>query len=160
MRASNASADVSEIRLRVNYSEIDQMGVVYHARYLVWLDVARTEHLRQSGMSYRELEERGLRMVVAELSVRYRQRARFDDPVRVRCWVRDVASRQVEFGYVVEHGEDGGCSSPRRRPCSRSTPACVRPGCPTRCAGCSARFPIPFRSKLPGRSRTPSGVDA
>src|SRR5919199_1505211 len=48
--------EVSETLVRVNYSETDQMGVVYHARYLVWLDIARTEHLRLSGMSYRELE--------------------------------------------------------------------------------------------------------
>ena len=47
---------ISELHVRVNYSEIDQMGVVYHARYLVWLDIARTEHLRLSGLSYKDLE--------------------------------------------------------------------------------------------------------
>jgi acyl-CoA thioester hydrolase len=83
------------------------MGVVYHARYLVWLDVARCDYLRQSGMSYRELEDAGLRLAVSEVVVRYRQPARYDDLVRVRCWVRDVASRRVEFGYAVEHAEDG-----------------------------------------------------
>jgi len=50
-------SSISETSVRVNYSETDQMGVVYHARYLVWLDVARCEHLRLSGMSYRELEQ-------------------------------------------------------------------------------------------------------
>ena len=50
---------VSETLVRVNYSETDQMGVAYHARYLVWLDIARTEHLRGCGASYRELEARG-----------------------------------------------------------------------------------------------------
>ena len=101
------SPEVSEIHVRVNYSETDQMGVVYHARYLVWLDVARTEHLRHSGMSYRELEAAGLRLVVSEVAVRYRQPARFDDSVRVRCWVRALASRQVEFGYALDHADDG-----------------------------------------------------
>ena len=72
--------DVSETAVRVNYSETDQMGVVYHARYLVWLDIARTEHLRLSGMSYRELEAAGLRLAVSEVAVRYRQPARYDDP--------------------------------------------------------------------------------
>jgi acyl-CoA thioester hydrolase len=100
------SPEVSEIRVRVNYSETDQMGVVYHARYLVWLDVARTEHLRASGMSYRDLEAGGLRLAVSEVAVRYRQPARYDDPVRVRCWVRDLASRRVDFGYAVEHDGD------------------------------------------------------
>jgi acyl-CoA thioester hydrolase len=99
--------DVSETLVRVNYSETDQMGVVYHARYLVWLDIARTEHLRQSGMSYRELERAGLRLVVGEVAVRYREPARYDDPIRIRCWVREVASRRIDFGYSVEHADDG-----------------------------------------------------
>ena len=97
---------VSETFVRVNYSETDQMGVVYHARYLVWLDVARTEHLRQCGMSYRDLEASGLRLAVSDVAIRYRQPARYDDPVRIRCWVRELASRKVEFGYAIEHAED------------------------------------------------------
>jgi acyl-CoA thioester hydrolase len=99
---------VTETLIRVNYSETDQMGVAYHARYLVWLDIARTEHLRRCGASYRELEARGLRLAVSQAAVRYRRPARFDDPVRIRCWVRALASRRVEFGYAVEHADDGG----------------------------------------------------
>ena len=49
------AARESVITVRVNYSETDQMGVVYHARYVVWLDMARTEHLREAGFSYKEL---------------------------------------------------------------------------------------------------------
>jgi acyl-CoA thioester hydrolase len=103
----SAGVAVSEVRVRVNYSEIDQMGVVYHARYLVWLDVARTEHLRLTGLSYRELEERGYRLVVAELGMRYLRGARYDDEVRVRCWVRELASRRVTFGYALDRVSDG-----------------------------------------------------
>ncbi len=98
---------VSATLVRVNYSETDQMGVVYHARYLVWLDIARTEHLRQRGMSYRELEESGLRLAVSEVTIRYRQPARYDDPIRIRCWVRGLASRKVDFGYAVDRADDG-----------------------------------------------------
>jgi acyl-CoA thioester hydrolase len=101
------SPAVSEILVRVNYSETDQMGVVYHARYLVWLDIARTEHLRGCGMSYRDLEAKGLRLAVSEVALRYRQPARYDDLVRVRCWVRGLASRRVDFGYVLERADDG-----------------------------------------------------
>lgn len=99
--------DVSETLVRVNYSETDQMGVVYHARYLVWLDIARTEHLRLAGMSYRDLEEAGLRLAVGEATIRYRRPARYDDRVRIRCWVRDLASRRIDFGYVLEQADDG-----------------------------------------------------
>lgn len=96
---------ISTIELRVRYAETDRMGVVYHANYLVWCDMARTEHLRQAGISYRELEDNGVLLAVIEAAVRYRAAARFDDTVRIQCWVRDIASRRVEFGYVLErHG--------------------------------------------------------
>jgi len=96
---------ISELHHRVNYSEIDQMGVVYHSRYVVWFDEARTEHIRRTGVSYRDLEAMGIRLVVGELRVRYRQPARYDDMVRVRCWVRDLASRRITFGYAVYRDE-------------------------------------------------------
>lgn len=92
---------------RVNYSEVDQMGVVYHAKYLVWLDVARCELLRQAGMSYRELEAKGFFLVVSEARLRYTRAARYDDEVRVKCWVREVGSRKVTFGYAIEHAGRG-----------------------------------------------------
>jgi acyl-CoA thioester hydrolase len=96
------ASGITVTQVRVNYSETDQMGVVYHARYIVWLDVARTEHLRQAGMAYRELESLGFRLAVADLAIRYRQPARYDDLIRVRCWVREIASRRVTFGYAIE----------------------------------------------------------
>ncbi len=98
---------ISEIIVRVNYSETDRMGVAYHGRYPVWLDMARTEHLRRTGVSYRELEDDGLLLAVSDLQVRYRRSVEYDDLVRVRCWVREIASRKVTFGYVVEHAERG-----------------------------------------------------
>ena len=98
---------VSELTVRVNYSEVDQMGVVYHARYVVWLDMARTEHLRRSGTSYRDVERSGYRLAVADLQMRFRQPARYDDLVTIRCWVSEVASRRVTFGYAIESADDG-----------------------------------------------------
>jgi acyl-CoA thioester hydrolase len=78
------------------------MGFVYHANYLIWMDMARTEHLRERGMSYKELEQQGTYLTVTEVRLRYRRPARYDDMIRVRCWVRDLASRRVTFGYAVE----------------------------------------------------------
>lgn len=83
------------------------MGFVYHANYLVWLDMARTEHLRDAGMSYRDLEARGVFLSVTDARVRYRRAAVYDDLVRIRCWVRDLASRRVTFGYAVERAASG-----------------------------------------------------
>jgi len=78
------------------------MGVVYHANYLIWFDRARTELMRETGVTYRELEQQGVYLAVSEVKVRYRAAARYDDLVQVRCWVRDLASRRVIFGYAVE----------------------------------------------------------
>jgi acyl-CoA thioester hydrolase len=97
---------VSSIEIRVSYAETDQMGVAYHGRYPVWLEMARTEHLRRTGTSYRDLEARGLLLSVTDLRIRFRRPARYDDLVTIRCWVRDLASRRVTFGYAVERSED------------------------------------------------------
>ncbi len=96
---------ISTIELRVRYAETDQMGVAHHASYLVWCEQARTDHMRALGVRYRALEERGIRLPVVEASLRYRQPARYDDRVAVRCWVRDVSSRRVTFGYAVERDD-------------------------------------------------------
>ena len=96
---------ITAVHHRVNYSETDQMGFVYHANYLVWMDMARTEHLREAGMSYRELEARGVFLAVTDVRIRYRSPGRYDDLIRVRCWVRDLASRRVTFGYAIERSE-------------------------------------------------------
>lgn len=81
------------------------MGVVYHANYLVWLDMARTEHLRERGVSYKELEAAGVYLAVTDVRIRYRRPARYDDLIRVRCWVRERGSRRVVFGYAVEQDD-------------------------------------------------------
>ena len=98
---------ISAVHHRVNYSETDQMGFVYHANYLIWMDMARTEHLRERGMSYKELEDQGTYLTVTDVHIRYRRPARYDDMIRVRCWVRELASRRVVFGYAVERAETG-----------------------------------------------------
>lgn len=101
-REPPARGATSEIEHRVTYAETDQMGVVYHANYLVWFEMARTEHLRNTGVTYRDLEAQGIFLAVVEAHVRYRAPARYDDFVRIRCWVSDAGSRRVTFGYEAE----------------------------------------------------------
>ncbi len=96
----------TSVEVRVRYAETDQMGVAHHANYLIWCELARTRHMAEQGVNYRDLEAGGLRLPVVELHMRYRAPARYDDVVRVRCWVRNVASRMVEFGYTLERQED------------------------------------------------------
>src|SRR5205807_7689876 len=71
-------------RIRVRYAETDQMGVVYYANYLVWFEVGRTDLLRESGWSYREMETDGYGLPVIEAHCMYRESARYDDELEVR----------------------------------------------------------------------------
>ncbi len=87
--------------LRVRYAETDQMGVVYHANYLVWCEVGRTDFIRAAGTSYAELEREGLRLAVADAQLRFIAPARYDDEIRVDTWVERVQSRAVTFGYEI-----------------------------------------------------------
>jgi acyl-CoA thioester hydrolase len=98
---------VSSSEFRVRYNETDQMGVAHHAVYLVWCEAARTDYMRQRGVSYRALEEQGLRLPVVAAQLRYRAPARYDDAIRVRCWVRETTKRRVTFGYAIDRPADG-----------------------------------------------------
>jgi acyl-CoA thioester hydrolase len=94
--------------LRVRYSETDQMGVVYHAHYLVWCEVARTDFIRTFGASYAELERQGLFLAVTEANIRYHASARYDDTIRVQVWLESVQTRAVTFGYRILRTEAAG----------------------------------------------------
>ena len=102
-RASPARTMIPEsvTELRVRYAETDQMGVVYHANYLIWCEIARTDLIRTFGASYRELEERGVRLAVSEASVRYIAAARYDDRIRVETRLSRVTSRTMIFDYTI-----------------------------------------------------------
>jgi acyl-CoA thioester hydrolase len=93
--------------LRVRYSETDQMGVVYHAEYLVWCEVARTDFIRAHGLPYSELERRGTVLAVAEATIRYHAPARYDDLIRIETRLSDVRSRAITFDYLIRNGQTG-----------------------------------------------------
>ena len=95
------------VEVRVRYGEADRMGFAYHAHYLHWCDIGRTEHLRQHGVRYRDLEDRGFLLAVGEASLRYLSPAKYDDLVRIVTWVTDVGSRRVTFEYRIERAADG-----------------------------------------------------
>jgi acyl-CoA thioester hydrolase len=101
---------VSEVRVR--YAETDQMGVAYHANYLVWCEVGRTDFIRALGVSYAGLEEQGVMLAVADAKVRFHASAKYDDVVRIETTLVAVRSRLVEFHYelfrVAAPGATGG----------------------------------------------------
>ena len=98
---------VRETKVRVRYAETDQMGVVYHANYLVWMELGRTEYGKPDGFVYSELEREGIVMTVVEANVRYLNAARYDEEVTVRTRIAESNARRVVFHYelVVVEGE-------------------------------------------------------
>jgi acyl-CoA thioester hydrolase len=97
-----------ETRLRVRYAETDQMGVVYHGNYLVWMEIGRVELCRASGVVYREMEERdGILLVVAEVNCRYSAPAHYDEEVIVRTTVEESNRRMIRFGYAMLEAGSG-----------------------------------------------------
>ena len=97
---------VAETRLRARYAETDQMGVVYYANYLVWMEVGRVELCKKLGFDYRDMERDGILMAVAEANCRYHSAARFDDEVVVRTWVEDANVRVIKFAYEMRAAGD------------------------------------------------------
>jgi acyl-CoA thioester hydrolase len=105
----NGAAAEGAVRLRVRYAETDQMGIVYHANYLVWCEIGRTELMRELGFPYAGVEAAGIRLAVAEASIRYRQAARYDDDILIRTRVLAAQSRAISFSYEL-YREDGGAA--------------------------------------------------
>ena len=91
--------------LRVRYAETDQMGVVYHANYLVWCEIGRTDLIRAIGMPYAEIEREGVMLAVSDVTMRFHASARYDDPIRIRTQVTLVRSRAVVFSYRIEQAD-------------------------------------------------------
>jgi len=86
--------------LRVRYCECDPMGVAHHAAYVPWLEIARTELLRDSGVTYSELEARGVFLVITRLECKYRRPAFYDDLLDVR--VKWIGGSRVKIEHEYE----------------------------------------------------------
>jgi len=120
------TASLSHVRVR--YAETDQMGVAYHGEYFAWFEVGRTDLLRGLGLTYRDLEARGLRLPVIEAHAKYLKPARYDDLLEIHTLVKDVGGASIRFGYEVRlagdetpalaHGETAHAAVDRDgRPC-------------------------------------------
>ncbi|MHB8869767.1 MAG: acyl-CoA thioesterase [Thermoleophilia bacterium] len=96
-----------DAHLRVRYAETDAQGVVYHANYLVFMEVGRGALARERGLPYSELEARGVNLLVARAELKYKASARYDDPLVVSTRVREVRGTFVTFEYRIVHGESG-----------------------------------------------------
>ena len=96
-----------KVKARVRYGETDQMGVVYHANYLSFFEIARTELIRLRGVAYSSLEEDGLRLMVTEAAMQYHAPGRYDDVLAITARLSESGPARVRFDYEVRRdGED------------------------------------------------------
>jgi acyl-CoA thioester hydrolase len=116
---------IRRTRVRVRYAETDRMGVVYYANYFVWFEVGRTDWLRQTGWTYRDMERDGISLPVIEAQCEYRQPARYDDEIEIATRGTLVTPVRVRFDYELSRAEEaiaGGHTvhaaiDPDGRPC-------------------------------------------
>ncbi len=94
------------IDIEVRYAETDQMGVVHHANYIVWFELARTRLCATSGFHYADIERLGYLLMVTGVESRYHRPARYGDVVQVHCWCERLGSRGLRFAYEVRKGDE------------------------------------------------------
>jgi acyl-CoA thioester hydrolase len=85
--------------IRVRYAETDQMGYCYYGNYASYFEVARVEALRQRGISYKELEQKGILLPVKKLEITYHQPAKYDDLLEIRTQIVQLEGVRIGFKY-------------------------------------------------------------
>jgi acyl-CoA thioester hydrolase len=105
--ATTAGPRIHEHRFRVRYAETDQMGVVHHANYLIYLEESRTRFMAELGCSYAELERSGWLLPVRRAELRYRAPARYDEELVVRTRVERLRGASVTFSSDIVRASDG-----------------------------------------------------
>ncbi|MGH9346000.1 MAG: acyl-CoA thioesterase [Vicinamibacterales bacterium] len=106
MTSVGGTAPSRRTLVRVRYAETDRMGIVYYANYLVWFEVGRAEWLRETGLTYREMETEGVSLPVIEAHCEYRQSARYDDELEIRTRATLLTPVRVRFDYDIVRAHD------------------------------------------------------
>jgi acyl-CoA thioester hydrolase len=99
------SSDWHDSEVRVRYCETDAMGLLHHANYLNYFEIARTELFRAQGGDYRLMEERGFFLVVVKIECQYKAPAHYDDVLTIRSRISNLSAAKLEHDYEVRRGE-------------------------------------------------------
>lgn len=99
-------SDWHEIPIRVRYSETDAMGLLHHANYIAYFEIARTELFRAYGGDYRAMEERGFFLVVVSVECKYKRPARYDDQLTVKVRLERWTGAKLVHEYEVIRGQE------------------------------------------------------
>lgn len=97
----------SETRLTVRYAETDQMGIVHHANYPIWFEAGRTDFLKSFGMTYSDMEKRGILLPLYEMRCQFKSPAKYEDEILVETTLQSISRVRVSFSYQVHHAKNG-----------------------------------------------------
>ncbi|MGG7078918.1 acyl-CoA thioesterase [Clostridium sardiniense] len=92
--------------IKVRYAETDAMAVVHHANYYIYFEVAREDLIRESGISYKDLEDKGIMMPLIETHCKYIEAAKYDDDLVVESSISELTPVKVRIEYVVRRKND------------------------------------------------------
>jgi len=95
---------IGKKEIEVRYAETDQMGVVYHANYLVWMELGRTSIIEELGFKYADMEEAGILSPVIDIQVSYKKPCRYGEKVTVTTWIEEYDGFRVTYGYEIFTG--------------------------------------------------------
>lgn len=96
---------IAKKEIEVRYAETDQMGVVYHANYLVWMELGRTSLIQELGFNYAEMEKDGILSPVMDISASYKRPVRYGEIATVHTWIEEYDGLRVIYGYEVYTGD-------------------------------------------------------
>ena len=98
---------LSEKEIEVRYAETDQMGIVYHANYIIWMEIGRTQLIKDLGFDYAGMEEQGILSPVLDIQASYKKSVRYGEKALIRTWIENYDGLRVTYGYEIltETGE-------------------------------------------------------
>lgn len=114
---------------RVIYGDTDNMGVAYHANYLRWFEMGRTEMMRALGLTYKEIEARGVYLPVSEVHCKFKSPAQYDDILVIETALDPNIKAGVKFNYTILSEDDGKILARgyTKHPCLNGEGRVVRP---------------------------------
>jgi len=92
---------ISETQIEVRYAETDQMGIVYHANYLVWMEIGRTKLIEELGFKYADLEQDGILAPVIDVQATYIHPVKYGEKVTVKTWIDEYNGLRTTYGYEI-----------------------------------------------------------
>jgi acyl-CoA thioester hydrolase len=97
---------ISETKIRVRYAETDKMGYVYYGNYPAYYEVGRAEAMRELGLTYRQMEDLGVMMPIATMSIKYIKPGHYDDLLTVKTIIKELPTSRMHFYYEIINQND------------------------------------------------------